>query len=202
MLARFLLGMAVFIQGAAAILTFRLARKTELRLIWSLITGALLLLTARRAYTFALVVQGERTLGLMENLGELAYAALFFLGLFLLHRLLFTSQGKEAHAVAYGAQVRDILESINEAFFALDEHLVFTYFNHAAEQLTGLKREDVLGKPLLNAFPEGRAFEATYQKALAEQQARTFVEYYPKPLDAWFEVRVFPQSRGLTVYFI
>jgi hypothetical protein len=29
----------------------------------------------------------------------------------------------------------------------------------------------------------------------------SFEEYYPEPLDAWFEVRVYPSETGLSVYF-
>jgi PAS domain-containing protein len=34
-----------------------------------------------------------------------------------------------------------------------------------------------------------------------DQETVSFEEYYPEPLDAWFEVRAYPSETGLSVYF-
>jgi PAS domain S-box-containing protein len=48
----------------------------------------------------------------------------------------------------------DILESISDAFFAVDGGWRFTYVNNKAEELWGRPREELLGKNLWEEFPE------------------------------------------------
>ncbi len=95
-----------------------------------------------------------------------------------------------------------ILESINDAFFALDTDWNFTYLNNQAEVLLKRTREELLDKNIWEEFAAavGTTFYEQYQKALKEQTTVTFEEYYP-PLETWFEVRGYPSANGLSVYF-
>lgn len=98
----------------------------------------------------------------------------------------------------------DILESIHDGFFTLDEHLIVTYFNKMAEDLLGKKRSQVLGLNLFESFPEGKGsvFEEKYRLALREKKIVTFEVYFAAaPYSNWYEVRVFPQAEGISVYF-
>ncbi len=98
----------------------------------------------------------------------------------------------------------DILESLSDGFFALDENLTITYFNAAAEMLLNRSRQDVVGKALLDAFPQvkGSTFEERYHEALRSKQSSTFESYFDKPPYAnWYEVRVHPAARGISVFF-
>ena len=95
-----------------------------------------------------------------------------------------------------------ILDSITDAFFGLDSRWRFTYVNAQAERLLFRARADLLGKSIWDEFPEavGSTFEREYRRAAGEQVAVTFDEFFP-PLSSWFEVRVFPSSDGLAVFF-
>ena len=95
-----------------------------------------------------------------------------------------------------------ILENITDAFFALDSGWRFTYVNAQAERLLSRSRTDLLGKTIWDEFPEavGSTFEREYRRALDEQAAVAFEEFFP-PLSAWFEVRASPASPGLSVFF-
>lgn len=96
-----------------------------------------------------------------------------------------------------------ILESITDAFFALDSHWRFTYVNKQSEPLFRRSSSELLGKSVWDEMPEavGSTFERQYRKAVSEQISITFEEYYP-PLDTWFEVRAYPSADGgLSVYF-
>ena len=95
-----------------------------------------------------------------------------------------------------------ILESITDAFLALDAEWRFTYLNAPAERLLGRPRTGLLGRNIWEAFPEavGSAFEQEYRRAVQEQVAVSFEEFFV-PLGAWFEVRAFPSGTGLAVYF-
>ncbi|MDI9636175.1 PAS domain S-box protein [Geitlerinema splendidum] len=107
-----------------------------------------------------------------------------------------------ADETAARIQIANILESITDAFFALDRQWRFTYLNRQAELLLQRQRDELLGKNLWEEFPEAinNDFYTQYHRALTEQISITFTEFYP-PLDGWFLVRVYPSSEGLSVYF-
>jgi PAS domain S-box-containing protein len=98
--------------------------------------------------------------------------------------------------------VAEVLESISDAFVALDKQWRFTYLNRAAERLVLRTREDLLGKSVWEEFPEavGSTFEREYRRAAAQGIMVEFEEYFP-PLTAWFSVRAYPSASGLAIYF-
>ena len=96
----------------------------------------------------------------------------------------------------------DILESITDAFYALDRDWRFTYINGQAEWLLERSREELLGKIVWDEFPEAvdHPVYERYHHAVATQQEVAFELHYP-PLDAWFRIKAFPFEGGLSVYF-
>ena len=112
-------------------------------------------------------------------------------------------RGEMALAESHQKQT-SILESISDAFLSLDENMVFTYFNKAAEKFLGKSKNEVLGRHLFEAFPEARGgvFEYNYIKALKDKIPVSFETYVePMPYRNWYEVRVYPQAEGISVYF-
>ncbi len=99
-------------------------------------------------------------------------------------------------------RIANILESITDAFFALDREWQFTYLNPKAEQLLQRTQEELLGKNVWELFPESveATFYRDYHKAISEGVSVAFEEFYP-PLNIWLEVRAYPMQEGLTVYF-
>lgn len=100
------------------------------------------------------------------------------------------------------AQTTRILESITDAFFSLDGEWRFAYLNDQAEHLLARSREELLGRSLWEEFPEaaGTTYETMYRAAVAENRTVQFEEFFP-PLNTWFEVRAYPSSDWLSVYF-
>ncbi|MGQ9888679.1 MAG: PAS domain S-box protein [Aggregatilineales bacterium] len=100
--------------------------------------------------------------------------------------------------------VRTILESISDAFFALDADWRFTYVNAEAARLLRTSPEALLGRVVWDAFPEavGSEFYQQYHRVVETGEAASFSAYYP-PLAAWFEVRAYPLElqKGVSVYF-
>ena len=94
----------------------------------------------------------------------------------------------------------DILESITDAIFVLDQQWRFTYLNRHTESLWQRNREELLGKNIWQEFPDavGEPCYQEYQKALSQQTPVTF-DSYKANLDRWFEVRAFPSAEGLLV---
>ncbi|MFW6327216.1 MAG: PAS domain S-box protein, partial [Bacteroidota bacterium] len=99
-------------------------------------------------------------------------------------------------------KLNEILESISDGFFTLDNNLVVDYFNNAAEKLLNTPREEVLNKKLFDTFKvaRGSVFEKKYKWAI-EYKAYTEFEAYFEPYGEWFSVRVYPFESGISVYF-
>lgn len=94
---------------------------------------------------------------------------------------------------------RRILESIGDAFFTLDRNFTVLYWNRVAEELLGVKREDLIGKNLWDMFPDAVHLPSyeNYHKVLETGQSITFEDYY----GIWLEVNAAPSEEGLTVFF-
>ncbi|HEY0605583.1 MAG TPA: PAS domain S-box protein, partial [Herpetosiphonaceae bacterium] len=95
-----------------------------------------------------------------------------------------------------------ILESISDAFYAVDHEWRFTYINRKAEQMLGQSREQLLGKNIWEIFPAAMMSDAyTYhQRAMTERQVVEF-EMLSPVLHSWIEGRIYPSAQGLSVYF-
>ena len=95
-----------------------------------------------------------------------------------------------------------ILESITDAFYALDREWRFTYVNREAERMLRRSREELIGMRIWDEYRDlvDTILYREYHRALDEGAAVQFELFYP-PLDTWFEVRAYPASQGLSVYF-
>ena len=96
----------------------------------------------------------------------------------------------------------DVLESISDAFYAVDEQWRFTYINRKAELLWGMRRDELQGRNLWEAFPQsvgGTLYEEMH-RAARERQAIA-LEMFSIVMGRWIEVNIYPGPRGLSVYF-
>ena len=95
-----------------------------------------------------------------------------------------------------------ILESIGDAFFAVDNNWTVTYWNKKAESILGLKKDDVLGSNLWETFPKSanEPFYHRYLEAVEEKKVVHFEEIFSS-LNIWLEVSAYPSPSGLSVYF-
>src|SRR5215217_744620 len=96
----------------------------------------------------------------------------------------------------------DILESISDAFYAVDREWRFTYVNGKAEELWGRSREGLLGKNLWEEFPDAVDSDSYRQirRAMVEG-ATTEFETRLSPHGVWVAGRAYPSREGLSVYF-
>ncbi|WOD40761.1 EAL domain-containing protein [Nodosilinea sp. E11] len=99
-------------------------------------------------------------------------------------------------------RINNILESITDAFFALDQQWQFTYLNQRAEQFLRRSRHQVLGQNLWYEFPEvlGTQLSKELRRAMTERVSLTFEEDMASS-DSWCEFHVYPSQEGLAVYF-
>jgi PAS domain S-box-containing protein len=98
-------------------------------------------------------------------------------------------------------ELESILESITDAFYAVDRDWRFTYVNRRAEEILHRRREELIGRSLWEDLPEliGTRFDREYHRSMAEQTTAEFEAYYP-PLGIWVEVRAYPSPELLSVY--
>ena len=118
--------------------------------------------------------------------------------------LLARERAARAEAEAARREVTAILESITDAFIALDREWRYTYINKAAGEIihaAGRYPDDLLGKVVWEEFPEfaSTKFQTELLRAAREGAVVEFDEHYP-PLDTWFHLRVCPSERGVFVY--
>lgn len=98
-------------------------------------------------------------------------------------------------------QISRILESITDAFFAVDSNWRFTYVNQESERLLGKPREQLIGQDFWSIFPKplGVDMEPNHRYALKTQTTLQFETYTPQ-YERWFEVRDYPSPDGLAIY--
>jgi signal transduction histidine kinase len=95
-----------------------------------------------------------------------------------------------------------MLEATSDAVFLLDRDWRFTFLNHHAETLISIGA-DLIGQNVWELFPHavGTNFWVEYRRAMFEGRDVKFEEYYPAPLDRWFEVHAFPSDDGIAAFF-
>jgi PAS domain S-box-containing protein len=96
----------------------------------------------------------------------------------------------------------EILESIGDAFYAIDREWRFVYVNRMAEQLWGRRREELLGRVATEAFPSwvGTASHAAHERVMDSGHPLT-IETDSAIVGAPVEINIFPHASGLSIYF-
>jgi PAS domain S-box-containing protein len=114
------------------------------------------------------------------------------------------SDRKQAESVLQEStrRVTNILESMTDAFVALDRQWRITYVNQETARINGQKPEEIVGKTHWEQWPwsVGTKVEREYRRAIAEQVAVHFEEFY-EPLNIWLEIHAYPSEDGLGIYF-
>ncbi len=111
--------------------------------------------------------------------------------------LVFRDVSERRAAEEANERVLATLESLTEGFWRLDRDWRLLHVNGAACQSFGMKRSDVIGKTLWDAFPavRGSEVESQYQRAAAERVTVDFEHFY-EPLGRWFGIKAFPTEDG------
>ena len=94
------------------------------------------------------------------------------------------------------------METLPAALVRLDRDWTIAYVNANAEKVYGRTRDQLVGLDVWNAFPEARGtvIEQSYRRAMHTGAPGT-LEVYFEPLDVHFDVRIWPDTDGLTLFF-
>jgi PAS domain S-box-containing protein len=99
-------------------------------------------------------------------------------------------------------EVNQILESISDCFYALDENWNFTYVNSQAIRYFGRRREELLARNFWQLMPEkkGTTFESSFTTAARIGQVVQFQALSPVT-HRWVDAHVYPSANGISVFF-
>ncbi|NJL35545.1 MAG: PAS domain S-box protein [Leptolyngbyaceae cyanobacterium SM1_4_3] len=103
---------------------------------------------------------------------------------------------------AANQQIVGILESITDAYVAVDRDWRITYVNQMTAQINQIAAEDLIGKSHWDvwAASRGTVCEANYLRAMTEQIPVHF-EYFYEPRQRWYEIHAYPSIDGLGIYY-
>src|SRR4051812_38078846 len=96
------------------------------------------------------------------------------------------------------ARLEAVLESVSEAFYALDSEWRYVVFNRAAEEYFGVSRQLVLGQVIWEIFPQGLGtpFEAYCRAAMDEGVSTAFETGSRLRPERVVELKIFPLRGG------
>ncbi|HEX3887077.1 MAG TPA: HWE histidine kinase domain-containing protein [Phenylobacterium sp.] len=99
---------------------------------------------------------------------------------------------------SYEARLDAVLESVNDAFYALDANWRYVVFNRAAEEYFGVSREAMLGRDLWEVFPQGvgTPFEVHCRAAMEEGVSTTLETASRMRPDRVVELKIVPMRGG------
>jgi len=102
-------------------------------------------------------------------------------------------------------QIFDVLESMGDAFFMLDKEWRITRVNRVQENISQMKRREIVGENFWEVFPAAAEptskYWTVYHKVMKTRKPSHFLEHY-EPFDLWTEVDVFPTAdSGISVFY-
>ncbi len=117
-------------------------------------------------------------------------------------RLLEQQLAVRAEADAARARVLQVLESVSDAFIAVDRQWAFTVINRKAAQTFAQPASGLIGKTLWNHLPDhlATAFGPAFRQAMQERRF-VFLEVHDNVNQRWYETRVHPSEEGIAVFF-
>jgi PAS domain S-box-containing protein len=96
----------------------------------------------------------------------------------------------------------NILESISDCFYSLDNDFNFKYLNKTAQNLLKKSAEELIGKNIFEIYPflrEGLFYE-NFQKVLITKEPIHF-ETQLSVSSNWYEESFYPNAEGISVFF-
>jgi PAS domain S-box-containing protein len=125
---------------------------------------------------------------------QLAYAWLLVMGAGLAYWIV----QKQLEAKQLTSQ---ILESIQDAFVAVDRSWRITYVNSQTVEALQLGPKSLIHQPLWTIFPEELGADRidTYHQAASEHRLQSF-EVKLASANCWYEVRAYPGKEGLSIF--
>jgi PAS domain S-box-containing protein len=103
---------------------------------------------------------------------------------------------------ATNQKVTRILESMTDAYVALDQDWRITYVNQVAADINHVSMEELIGRSHWEVWADtkGTSCEEYYNWAIAHQTPVHF-DYFYETRQRWYEVHAYPSPDGLGIYY-
>jgi PAS domain S-box-containing protein len=115
----------------------------------------------------------------------------------------------ESNHSDYHAQrdLAELLETMHEGFYSVDRNWIITRVNSYHERISGLSRQQQIGKNLFNVFSSSIDLtQSTYFQKLTEvmeHRVSSNVEIYLPSQMIWIALRIYPKgNEGLAVFYM
>ncbi len=117
-------------------------------------------------------------------------------------RLKMLSENLQEQVNVKAAELNFFYERIADAFIALDNDWNYTYLNKRALELHGVNQDEILGKNMLELYPDmvNEPFYEALLKAKSTQEPQRCELYFNKE-DKWFSDLIYPAKDGISVYY-
>lgn len=100
-------------------------------------------------------------------------------------------------------RISTILESIGDAFIAIDTEWRITYWNRMAETILDHNREKVLGREFWHFFKDSKIAHIQQRcKQVMNGGEKQSIEAYFPSLEKWLEINLYPAETGLSLFII
>jgi PAS domain S-box-containing protein len=108
----------------------------------------------------------------------------------------------EEELLAGEHRIKEILESISDGFWAVDDKWRFIYMNKRAAQNLGYQPDELIGKDLWEVFPTiaGTTHEKYYRQAMETRQPGRFEINGVLTKDT-YSISIYPSGKGISVYW-
>ncbi len=99
--------------------------------------------------------------------------------------------------------LEDLLKSIQDGFFELDQEWKFTYINQRAAQNAGFKPEELIGECIWDKFSGtlGSKYETAFRQVMKARIPASF-EIESIAAKRWHEINIYPSGSGISIFWI
>lgn len=116
-----------------------------------------------------------------------------------------TAQRRAEQALrASEGRLREVLDSINDAFVVMDHEFRLIQMNRKALRLDGRSANELLGLTHWEAWPPslGTPVETTYRRVMTERVPLTLEHHYVDSThDVWLDISAYPTSDGIALFY-
>jgi PAS domain S-box-containing protein len=112
------------------------------------------------------------------------------------------AQQNQAALATTKKQLESLIERITDGFLGLDENARVIYWNKAAETISRLPQQQMVGYSLWDVLPEPTRSLAWQQlEVIKTHQRPLHVEYFSERVQLWIELNAYISETGVSVFF-
>lgn len=99
-------------------------------------------------------------------------------------------------------QLEELLDRITDGFIGLDDRAAVTYWNRAAEAISKISPQAIIGKVLWDVIPEpGKSKYLAFYRMAKEANKPMTVEFFSDRMQTWVEANTYTSGTGLSIFF-